>query len=96
MPCEVIWLDQARDDLSAILEFIAKESPKAALNYVAEIEGQCLQLADFPESGRRYNETYRCLVFRNHLIFYRHDSDANRVTIVTVLDGRRDLERLLS
>ena len=95
MPSEVVWLDQARDDVSAILEFIAKDSPKASLNYIAELEEQSLQLADFPESGRRYNDTYRCLVFRNHLIFYRYDQTANRVTIVTVLDGRRDVERLL-
>jgi plasmid stabilization system protein ParE len=34
-------------------------------------------------------------VFRNHLIFYRHQVGAERVTIVAVLDARRDIAKLL-
>lgn len=38
MAVEVIWLDQAKDDLREILDFIAKDNPGAAANYVAGIE----------------------------------------------------------
>jgi len=53
------------------------------------------KLADFPRSGRRYNATFRCVVFRNHLIFYGFDEPKNEVRIVAVIDGRRDLKELI-
>jgi len=36
---------------------------------VAGIAQACRTLAGFPLSGRRYNDEYRCIVFRSHLIF---------------------------
>ena len=48
MPVEVVWLDQALDDLSAILDFISTESPKAAAKYVAGLRKGCERLRDFP------------------------------------------------
>ena len=59
MPAEIVWLDQAIDDLSAILEFISVESPKSAAKYVAGLRKSCERLRDFPLSSRVYNEAYR-------------------------------------
>lgn len=94
MQCDIVWLNQARDDILSVLEFIAADSPNAALRYIDDLEAHVNQLSDFPDSGRLYNDRYRCLVFRNHLIFYRAELDI--VTIVTVIDGRRDLSRILA
>jgi toxin ParE1/3/4 len=94
MQCDIVWLDQARDDVFSILEFIASENPNAAVRYINGLEDLVLQLKDFPDSGRVYDEKYRCLIYRNHVIFYR--SEPGLVTIVTVIDGRRDLSWILS
>jgi toxin ParE1/3/4 len=94
MAAAVIWLEQAKDDLREILDFIAVENPAAARNYVAELQSACGRLAEFPLSGRRYNDEFRVLVFRNHLIFHWYDKAADVISIAMVIDGRRDLKRL--
>lgn len=96
MAVEIVWLDQAKDDLRELLDFIADENPMAAANYVTGIMEACNKLADFPELGPHYNSKFRRLVFRNHLVFYRHDKADHLVSIVSVVDGRRDLKRLFS
>lgn len=67
----------------------------AAEQYVDEIRQASARLIDFPDLGRRYNDRYRVLVVRNHLIFYWHEINQAEVVIVTILDGRRDVEALL-
>jgi len=96
MAVEIVWLDQAKDDLREILDFIAEENPTAAANYVIGIAETCNKLVDFPEFGSRYNSKFRRLVFRNHLVFYRQDKANHLVFIAAVVDGRRDLKRLFS
>lgn len=96
MPAEIIWLDEAKDDVREILEYIAIENPHAANRYVSGLAEACQKLADFPLSGRRYDEGFRCLVLRNHLIFYDFDDVSDRVHIAAVIDGRRDVEKLLN
>jgi toxin ParE1/3/4 len=93
MAAEVRWLDQAKDDLREILDYIAVENPRAAERYVSELQAACERLAPFPMSGRLYNDQFRVLVFRNHLVFHRYDESAGIVSVVMVIDGRRDLTR---
>lgn len=95
MPAEIEWLDQALDDLDSILDYISNESPKAALKYGADLEKSCLRLRDFPMSGRAYRDGFRCLVFRNHLVFHRYDAAGNIVFITMIIDARRDVDRIL-
>jgi toxin ParE1/3/4 len=95
MPAEIVWLDQALDDLDSILDYISNDSPKAALRYGADLEKSCQRLGDFPMSGRAFKDRYRCLVFRNHLVFHRYDAAANIVFITMIIDARRDLDRIL-
>ncbi|NGO54768.1 type II toxin-antitoxin system RelE/ParE family toxin [Allomesorhizobium camelthorni] len=93
MAAEVRWLDQAKDDLGEILDYIAAENPQAGGRYVAGLYAACDRLATFPMSGRRFNDEFRVLIFRNHLVFHQYDEAADIVSIVMVLDGRRDLSR---
>lgn len=95
MAVEVVWLDEAKDDLRALLDHIATENPPAAERYVAGIADACRRLEVFPRSGRRYDDKYRCIVFRNHLVFYRFDEVRQQVLIAAVLDGRRDIASIL-
>lgn len=96
MVAEIVWLDQAKEDIQALFDFITSENPKAASKYVGELRETCQRLADFPRSGRRYSDEYRCVVFRNHVVLYRYELKAEQVFIVTVVDGKRDLEHLLN
>jgi toxin ParE1/3/4 len=95
MPAEIVWLDQALDDLESILDYISAESPRAAARYVTDLEKSCERLRDLPMSARVYNDRYRSLVFRNHLVFHWYDAAANVVSIAMVIDARRDLDRIL-
>lgn len=63
--------------------------------YVAALIDACARLADFPLSGRRYNAEFFSIVFRNHLIFFRFNEHVDEVTIVAVIDGRRDIESII-
>jgi len=91
----VVWSDEAYDDLDKLFSYLAPRDQHAAERYCGEMERSALKLAEFPEMGRKYVSRYRVLIFRNHLIFYRHEAQTGLVTITTVLDGRRDIEALL-
>ena len=64
MAAKVVWLDQAKDDLRAILDYLHPHNPRAALDYVFEVEQSCSKLADFPLQGRKYDERYRAIITR--------------------------------
>ncbi len=46
------WTTPAREDLTAILDYIAEENPAAALDVLDQIDHATQQLASFPLSGR--------------------------------------------
>jgi len=96
MAAEVVWLDDAKDDLLSILEFISRDKPKAAAAYVGAISQQCHILADFPESGPAYDSSYRALVVEKHIVLYRYDRQADTVLIAAVVHGRRDIARIVA
>ena len=66
---DVVWLDQAKDDIRELIDYLYPENPAAALGYIDDLESACEGLAEFPLRGWQYNERYRAIVVRNHLIF---------------------------
>jgi len=46
------WTTPARDDLTGILDYIARDDPGVALATIDRIEAVALRLIDFPLSGR--------------------------------------------
>lgn len=95
MRIEIEWLDRAKSDLRSILNFIAQEKPIAAQAYVDEIASSVSRLHDFPELGKRINSKYRTLIVRKHIVFYRYSLSNSRIVIAAVVDGRRDLSKIL-
>jgi len=55
----------------------------------------CDRLRNFPPSGRAFDDSYRVLVVRNHLVLYRYEQRRTKVIIAAVIDGRRDVAALL-
>lgn len=82
---------EAANDLDAIWDFIAADSPDAADRVIADILGTIEGLVTFPQQGyRRLDLTSRPLRFtnaRNYLIVYAPDEKP--LWVVAVIHGRR-------
>ena len=92
MPIE--WSARARADLSNLRDYIAKDSPVYARRVSERIVAAVEKLREFPGIGRRVPEAggrddLRERIDQNYRIIYLAKPD--RIVIVTVVHGRRDL-----
>lgn len=91
---QVIWTGPARADLDAIHDYIAIESPRAALAVIARIVRHVEQLGRHPDSGSWLPELgrsrYRQIVEPPCRIFYRRDGST--VAILHVIRSERVLD----
>lgn len=84
----VVWTPRAGNDREAAIEYIAQESPAAALNQLDEIEEQTDRLAEHPKLGRpgRVKGTRELVVNRTpFIIVYRIQGGV--VQILRLLHG---------
>ena len=88
---EVRWTSQAVDDLTAIAEFISKDSPHYSSLFVLDILYAIDRLTQFPKSGRVVPEIndplVREIILGSYRIIYRVRKDI--VEILTVFHGSR-------
>jgi toxin ParE1/3/4 len=88
------WTPQSVDDLEAITEYIAVDSPAYATLFVLDIVSAIDRLQSFPGMGRVVPETndesIREIIFRNYRIVYRLKSDLTE--ILTIYHGSRLLD----
>ncbi len=94
---QVRWTEPALDDLVAIQNYIAKDSPLYAQQFTERIFDVAKNLELFPELGRKVPEAaessqVRELIFQNYRIMYL--TDREHVYIITVIHGSRDLSAL--
>jgi toxin ParE1/3/4 len=91
---EVRWTPQAADDLEAITNFIAADSPQYARLFAIDVLVAVERLADFPNSGRLVPElkdpAIREILFGSYRIVYRVKGDL--VEVLTVYHGARLLD----
>jgi toxin ParE1/3/4 len=97
---QVLWTDAARRDLEQIVEYLASDDPKAALDIAERLRQRCQRLERLPARGRVVPELkaidvylYRELIERPWRVVYRFER--NRVYVMAVLDARRNLVSLL-
>jgi toxin ParE1/3/4 len=97
---QVIWTEQAKTDLEEIVLYIARNSIEIAEIKYNELKLATMKLIDFPKSGRVIPEleeqnifTYRELIVSPWRIMYK--VDAERIYILAILDGRRNIEDIL-
>jgi toxin ParE1/3/4 len=86
---------QAEDDLIDIWASIAVHNPAAADKYVKLLGRKIDSLFEMPERGKPRHDlqpNVRMLVEGNYLIFYR--VVANRVEVLRVIHGSRDLTKI--
>jgi toxin ParE1/3/4 len=87
---KVVWLPRALADRDAQIDYIAADSPKAAIEQGDRIESQVETLATYPEMGRegRVAGTRELVVTRTpFVVVYR--VRAERIEILRVLHGAR-------
>ena len=91
---EVRWTPQAADDLEAIADFIAGDSPQYARLFTMDVLAAVERLADFPNSGRVVPElkdpAIREILLGSYRIVYRVKGDL--VELLTVYHGARVLD----
>jgi plasmid stabilization system protein ParE len=90
----VRWTLQAADDLKAITEFIAADSPHYASLFAMDVLAAVERLVPFPHSGRTVPELddplVREILLGNYRIVYRVKGEV--VEILTVYHGARLLD----
>ena len=91
---EVRWTLQAVDDLEAITEFIAADSPHYASLFAMDVLAAAERLVPFPHSGRIVPEVddplIREILLGSYRIVYRITGEL--VEILTVYHGARLLD----
>ncbi len=89
----IIWSEQARDDLQAIVLFIAQDNPAVAESFGYLLMSKVDVLARFPFMGRvvpeENDETVREIIFRSYRIIYRVMAEQRIVAIARVWHGAR-------
>ncbi|MBN1948021.1 MAG: type II toxin-antitoxin system RelE/ParE family toxin [Bradymonadales bacterium] len=97
---QIFWTETASQDLEEIVTFIAADSPSNARRLAARMREKAASLQSHPARGRVVPElalfgfsTWREIVVKPYRLIYRADNE--RVVILAVLDGRREIEELL-
>ena len=83
------------EELGEIWDFIALDSPTAADRVLLRIDSKLQVLRDFPEIGTQRDDIrpgVRMLIEGNYLLLYEYRKAEGIVELVTVVDGRRDLQ----
>lgn len=75
------WLELARADLLAIVDYISDDNPDAAQRVKNDIEEKAKKLPDFPKMGRlgQVEGTRELVVWTNYIIVYQEDVFAVRI-----------------
>ncbi len=103
MSSPIIRTDAALRDLDEQAKFIQRDSPDAAIRFLAAAQTSFEVLASMPELGERQEFSTEALAglrvwqvqgFTSHLIFYRPIEHG--IEIVRVLHAARDIEALFS
>ena len=94
---QLSWSLIALDNLQAITDYIAADSPVYAAVFVQRVFDATQSLTSFPNMGREVpeygDETLRELLFHGYRIVYKIEGDS--VCILLVLHAARDLRQQL-
>ena len=94
MAHRIVWSRRASQDLEAIADYIAADSPTYAGIVVKKVVNQTKSLSLFPRSGRKVpefdNEDIRELLIYSYRIIYRLQE--SEVVIAAVIHGKRILQ----
>ena len=92
----VIYAPEADDDLIAIVDYIARDKPIAAREWLANVRSTCKMLAENPQLGE-VREGFgvpgcRSFSIGRYVVFFRNSNDG--IEVARVIDGSRDMRSL--
>jgi plasmid stabilization system protein ParE len=94
MARKIIWSYGATDDLDALAEYIARDSPFYAAAFTRQILDASRSLNEFSEKGRIVpelgNPNVRELLIREYRLIY--SIEQSHVVILALVHGARDLK----
>lgn len=99
---ELQFTPPALRDLEQILLYIAADSPTRSRHFVDRVVERCRLLASHPLAGRARPEFFhvdvgmRSWSVKPVVVFYRYVPAANRVDVLRIVDGRRDLRTVFT
>jgi toxin ParE1/3/4 len=94
---QVVVSLRARSDILEIHSYLSEHNPAAADRIVARFSQRFDELREFPFLGPDRSElraSLRGLLMDGYIAFYLVETD--RIVIVRIIDGRRDIEHELS
>jgi len=93
MAFQIIWSEQARDDLQSIVLFIAQDNPTVAESFGCRLMSKVDVLAQFPQIGRvvpeESDETIREIILRPYRIIYKVPAEKRIIGIARVWHAAR-------
>jgi len=95
MTWPIVFTAAAQQDLEDIADFIARDSPKRGLTFVAELRACCNRIAEFAEAAPvrpELGEGVRMVPQGSYLILYA--LRASSVVIERIVHGSRDVAAL--
>lgn len=96
---QVIWTEPALSDLNEIADYIALDKFSAAQGLIRKVFSSVERLQQFPESGRipleLEHSQYREIIVGPCRVFYRSNHEQNKVFILHVMRGERQLRKYL-
>ena len=92
---QLVFSPSARQDLSDIFDYIARDKPQAARDWIETIEEKCELIVSSRELGEgrpEYGADIRSSVVGRYVIFYRPMREG--IEVVRVIPGDRDIQSL--
>jgi toxin ParE1/3/4 len=92
----VCFTPLAISDLKEIRNFIARDKPRIASQYMTMLKQKCELLANSPKLGIQRDEYCKLYKFpvESYLIFYRISPTG--IEVIRVLHGSRDIDSILN
>ena len=90
---QVTYSPEANDDLEGIVDYIARDKPKAAREWLLKVRATCQMLAENPDVGE-VRDGFGVAVCRSfsvgkYVLFFRRDQ--NGIEVSRIVDGNRDM-----
>ena len=88
-PYRIEWRPRAREDLRAIVRYLAKDNPTQAKNFGQKLRDKIKPLSQHPELGRKGRPGLpdwlrELAVHSNHIVFYRVVDETRTVEVLRV------------
>jgi addiction module RelE/StbE family toxin len=91
----VVWTEPAETDLDELFDYIARDAPIYAEQYIDRILEAVVKLSDLPRIGRKVPEAdsdnIRELNVQSQRVIYAIDEDQDIIHILALVHVRRDL-----